>query len=343
MANSEYYNTRGEQAKQFQRYLNSQGAGLAVDGIWGKKTEAAYQANKESFDAWRAGNSDTSSNYGQSGDSVKQMQQQLNSQGAGLAVDGIWGPKTEAAYQASQGGSSGAGSGSSDPGGSGSTTTAGISSSDLEDLLGQYQTPSYTPKTEQQLRDEAKAQYASQYNAQKLAAEQKNAAYQQSINAQIEALGQQLAENQAETARQYQLNGAQLQRMLTARGMGRSTYAGDVAQNNLNALAGALSKLLTSYNTSANALRSQGALYAQQTADQLAQLLSDNATNVQNAYNQLKDADLERQQAAQSAYNQLVGNLQQMLSDRNLTQQQLAESIRQFNEQQKLAYAQLKG
>lgn len=343
MANSEYYNTRGEEAKQFQRYLNSQGAGLTVDGIWGKKTEAAYQANKDAFDAWRAGNSETSSNYGQSGDSVKQMQQQLNSQGAGFAVDGIWGPKTEAAYQASKGSSgSSSSSGSSGSGSSGSgSTTAGISSGDLEALLSQYQTPTYTPKTDQQLRDEAQAQYASQYNAQKLAAEQKNAAYQQSINAQIEALGQQLAENQAETTQQYQLNGNQLQRMLTARGMGRSSYAGDVAQNNLNAQATALTKLLTNYNTSANTLRSQGALYAQQTADQLAQLLTDNATNVQNAYNQLKDADLERQQAAQNAYNQLVSNLQTLLSDRNLTQQQLAESIRQFNEQQKLAYAQL--
>lgn len=31
---------------------------------------------------------------------IKAIQQQLNSQGAGLAVDGIWGPKTQAAYNA---------------------------------------------------------------------------------------------------------------------------------------------------------------------------------------------------------------------------------------------------
>lgn len=37
---------------------------------------------------------------GSRGSDVKKVQEQLNSQGAGLKLDGIWGPKTEAAYQA---------------------------------------------------------------------------------------------------------------------------------------------------------------------------------------------------------------------------------------------------
>lgn len=377
---SEYYNTRGDTAKQYQTYLNTQGANLAVDGIWGAKTEAAYQANKDAFEQWRAGNSTTSQYYGQRGDATKDAQTYLNTQGSNLAVDGIWGPKTEAAYQANKdaynawagNGSASTGSASGTTGststgststgsstGSTNTTTAGVGSDDLATLLSQYQSPTYTSKSDDQLRAEAEAQYSSTYNAQKLAAEQKNQAYQQSITQQIEGLRQQLAESQAETQQQYQLNGNQLQRMLTARGMGRSTYAGDVAQNNLNAMATALNKLLTNYNTEENSLRQQGALYAQQTADTLAQLLADRETNVQNAYNTLKNQEYDRQVAAQNSYNQLVSNLQQMLSDRNLTQQQLeetirqfdesqdltkqqlAESIRQFNEQQKLAYAQI--
>ncbi|MFZ5975200.1 MAG: peptidoglycan-binding domain-containing protein [Bacillota bacterium] len=37
--------------------------------------------------------------YGSRGADVKKLQQQLNAYGAGLKVDGIWGPKTQAAYQ----------------------------------------------------------------------------------------------------------------------------------------------------------------------------------------------------------------------------------------------------
>ena len=123
--------------------------------------------------------------------------------------------------------------------------------------------------------------------------------------------------------------------MLTARGLGRSSYAGDVAQNNVNNASEALSKLLSDYAASAGQLSAQGAMYNRQTADTLSQLMRDRAGNVSNAYNQLKSEEYERGKAAQDSYNQIVNNLQSMLGDRNLTQQQLAESIRQFNEQLK--------
>ena len=49
---SEYWGTRGDLAKEYQEWLNSQGAGLSVDGIWGKNTENAYQQNKSAFEEW---------------------------------------------------------------------------------------------------------------------------------------------------------------------------------------------------------------------------------------------------------------------------------------------------
>lgn len=284
---SEYWGTRGDLAKEYQEWLNSQGAGLSVDGIWDKNTENAYQQNKSAFEEW------------------------LKSKGAGAS-----------------GGDAGTG-------GTGTTTTAGINSGDLEALLKQYQTGAYTPRSDEELRAAAEAQYEAEYNANVLAAKQKNEEYQQSINQQIASLQKVLSENQAATQKQYELNGNALQRMLTARGLGRSSYAGDVAQNNVNNASEALSKLLSDYAASAGQLSAQGAMYNRQTADTLSQLMRDRAGNVSNAYNQLKSEEYERGKAAQDSYNQIVNNLQSMLGDRNLTQQQLAESIRQFNEQLK--------
>lgn len=287
---SEYWGTRGDLAKEYQQWLNSQGAGLSVDGIWGKNTENAYQQNKSAFEEW------------------------LKSKDAGA---------------------SGGDAGTGGTGGTGTTTTAGINSGDLEALLKQYQTGAYTPRSDEELRAAAEAQYEAEYNANVLAAKQKNEEYQQSINQQIASLQKVLSENQAATQKQYELNGNALQRMLTARGLGRSSYAGDVAQNNVNNASEALSKLLSDYAASAGQLSAQGAMYNRQTADTLSQLMRDRAGNVSSAYNQLKSEEYERGKAAQDSYNQIVNNLQSMLSDRSLTQQQLAESIRQFNEQLK--------
>ena len=258
-------------------------------------------------------------------------------------MDGIWGKNTENAYQQNKSAfeewlkskGAGASGGDAGTGGTGTTTTAGINSGDLEALLKQYQTGAYTPRSDEELRAAAEAQYEAEYNANVLAAKQKNEEYQQSINQQIASLQKVLSENQAATQKQYELNGNALQRMLTARGLGRSSYAGDVAQNNVNNASEALSKLLSDYAASAGQLSAQGAMYNRQTADTLSQLMRDRAGNVSNAYNQLKSEEYERGKAAQDSYNQIVNNLQSMLGDRNLTQQQLAESIRQFNEQLK--------
>ena len=172
---SEYWGTRGDLAKEYQQWLNSQGAGISVDGIWGKNTENAYQQNKSAFEEW------------------------LKSKGAGAS-----------------GGDAGTG-------GTGTTTTAGINSGDLEALLKQYQTGAYTPRSDEELRAAAEAQYEAEYNANVLAAKQKNEEYQQSINQQIASLQKVLSENQAATQKQYELNGNALQRMLTARGLGRAS------------------------------------------------------------------------------------------------------------------------
>lgn len=284
--NSEYYNTRGDTAKMYQAYLNTQGEKLNVDGIWGKKTEAAYQRNKDAFDAWLKGGGNT----------------------GGTAGSG--------------------GSGSSTP-----TTIAGINSSDLSGLMSQYQQPSYTGKSDDELRKEAEAMYETQYNADKLAAQQKNDAYQLAIQQQIDALTSALGKSQQDTQKSYELTGNRLQRMLTARGMGRSTYAGDVAQNNANNMQKALGELLSDYQSKTGQLAQQGAQYRQQTADTLAQLLKDKQTNINNYLYQLQGREYDRTTSTQDRYNSLISGLQQMLNSTSLSQQQM-ELDKQLKEMQ---------
>ena len=282
--NSEYYNTRGDTAKMYQAYLNTQGEKLNVDGIWGKKTEAAYQRNKDAFEAWLKGGGTDSAG--------------------------------------------GTGTGTSAP-----TTIAGINSSDLSGLMSQYQQPAYSAKSDDELRKEAEAMYETKYNADKLAAEQKNDAYQLAIQQQIDALTNALGKSHQDTQKSYEQTGNRLQRLLTARGMGRSTYAGDVAQKNESNMQKALGELLTDYQSKTGQLAQQGAQYRQQTADTLAQLLKDKQTNIDNYLYQLQGREYDRTTSTQNRYNSLVSSLQQMLNSTSLSQQQM-ELDKQLKEMQ---------
>lgn len=279
---SDYWNTRGDTAKMYQAWLNTQGAGLQVDGIWGKKTEAAYQQNKDAFEEWLNGGNDKTTTTVPSG-------------------DGYYGST-----------------------GSGGTTIAGINSNDLSGLMSQYQDPSYTAKSEAELRAEAEALYNPVYNANVLAANQRNEEYQLAVQQQIEALERALSKSQSETQKSYDLAGQELQRMLTARGMGRSTYAGDVAQNNQIRANKALTELLNEHTAQTGQLAQQGAQYRKQTADTLAQLLKDKEQNITNYLYQLQGREYDRTASSQDRYNALVGNLQGMLNSYSLSQQQMA-------------------
>ena len=114
---------RGETVRKAQTRLNAKGAALEVDGIFGAKTEAAAKAfqQKNSLLAdgiigpktWAALLSDTSQPIqseplprtilrGDVGPEVRRAQSLLNAKGASLQVDGVFGPKTEAAVRTFQ-------------------------------------------------------------------------------------------------------------------------------------------------------------------------------------------------------------------------------------------------
>ena len=103
--------SRGSAVKTLQKNLNKNGAKLTVDGIFGKKTQAAvksYQTkNGLTVDGivgpmTSARLNPTTVKLGSAGAQVKLLQMDLNKAGAKLSVDGIFGKKTLAAVKSFQ-------------------------------------------------------------------------------------------------------------------------------------------------------------------------------------------------------------------------------------------------
>ncbi len=114
---------RGDEVTKAQTRLNQKGAALAVDGVFGPKTEAAARAFQRANGlvadgiigprTWAVLLDDASKpipgktiprtiRRGDTGPEVRQAQTQLNRHGSALTVDGIFGPKTEEATRAFQ-------------------------------------------------------------------------------------------------------------------------------------------------------------------------------------------------------------------------------------------------
>ena len=281
MATSRYYNSRGDDVRRYQQYLNGLGASLKVDGIWGKKTEAAYDRYRDEFDRW------------------------LGARGGGF-------------------------------------DSGGVDSDSLAALLSAFRLPSYQEQTEAQLRQAASAQYAPRYNAEAEALRAQNARNQQALAQRQTALDAEQAQQAAATRAQYEQNAAALQRMLTARGMGRSTYAGDVAQRQSENLLGALDALSARYAADRADLRQQSQQYDDAANAALARLMNDRRDSEEAYYQKLLAQQQTARSQADSAYNSIVQALMQLLSTDDYRRQQLAQQASQFAENLKLGYRKLR-
>ena len=107
---------RGEPVRSLQYLLNAHGAALVVDGIFGPRTQAAVVAFQRSHSLVANGVVGQSTwlkvivtvRRGSAGSAVKAVQDQLNFRNLSglpatlLAVDGIFGPKTDAKVRAFQ-------------------------------------------------------------------------------------------------------------------------------------------------------------------------------------------------------------------------------------------------
>lgn len=175
----------------------------------------------------------------------------------------------------------------------------------LDELTQSLRTNKYTPRTDNQLQQEAQNRYSSTYNQKRQTAQQsydtKNLAYEN----QMQNLQDTLRQNQQELARQTENSRLQAARYQVTRGMQRSSYGAANDANIMNSGLGEQQKLMNQFSTDSNAIKSNQTLLAQQLADTLAGYDIDYLNDVNAYIDEQKQLDYDRQTAADKTYNDL--------------------------------------
>lgn len=175
----------------------------------------------------------------------------------------------------------------------------------LDELANNLKMNEYTPRTDDQLQQEAQNRYSSTYNQKRQTAQQsydtKNLAYEN----QMQNLQDTLRQNQQELARQTENSRLQAARYQVTRGMQRSSYGAANDVNIMNSGLGEQQKLMNQFSTDSNAIKSNQTLLAQQLADTLAGYDIDYLNDVNAYIDEQKQLDYDRQTAADKTYNDL--------------------------------------
>lgn len=176
----------------------------------------------------------------------------------------------------------------------------------LDELRQQLTMDTYTPKTDEQMREEANQQYASVYGQKKLAAQQTFDQTDLALSNQLASLDQSYAKQREAAAKATRASQSSLDRYSLQRGMQRSSFNA-ASQSNILAEG---EKTLADINQSETAARqnieSQRAQLASQLAAQLGQYDVDYANDVQAYFNQLRQQDEASRVEADKYRNQLL-------------------------------------
>lgn len=257
------------------------------------------------------------------GDSVKQLQTALNASGNyGLKVDGVFGAKTQTAlkqYQTAQGltasGVLDEGTWNALNGGSGSPGSP--SSGSADDVLGQLQqalaNPGYTPKTPEQIRQQAEGEYQSYYDQLRLSAQQQQQQSDLALQQQREGLQDTYDKQREDSAKQYRLAYSQTDRAMLGRGMQRSSYAAQTLANLLQEGAEAQQDIGDQQAAAEGNIDAQRTQLAQQLAAQLGQYDAAQQADILARIRELEDQEYDRSQAQQANQNNLALQIWQAL------------------------------
>lgn len=287
---------------------------------------------------------------GSKGDSVKELQTALNGAGYSLDVDGVFGDQTANALKQWQTANGLEGTGvfntasrdllyakpatdtaaSTDP----YTTIRNDLISQLQNSIGN----GYTPKTEEQIQQEAAARVQTQYDTQRLAAQQAADRQQLALDQQLASLGADYDRAVEESNRQYNRTASQFDRSMLSRGMQRSSYLASTLANIGNQGARAASDIRLREAQARSGIEGQRAQLAEQLAQQMAQYDVSQLNDAMAYADQLRDQEYSRGVQERSTTAGLAQNLLQILMNaqqQNLSQdqweRQFAESIREWN------------
>lgn len=188
----------------------------------------------------------------------------------------------------------------------------------LQELIAHYnQTGEYTPKTADQIQQQAAGEYKTYYDQQRLSAQQAYDRNRLALEQQLAGIGRSYDKAREASAREYGDAYSQADRALLGRGMQRSSYGmqtlGNLAQRGLEA----------QQNIWDQQTQAEGNINAQQTqlAQQLADQLRQYDTSEQDAtlarIRELEDQEYQRGVTNQNTRNQLSTQIYEYLRENN--------------------------
>lgn len=252
--------------------------------------------------------------YGLRGSLVKDYQQKLNSLGANLKVDGIWGKKTERAYNLLMD--------------EFNDLVYGRAAEEETEEQPEWETYAFTPRTEEQLREQAEMAYGAAYDDRLRAAEKSARERAASTQAMIEALTPLYERQLAELAREYEGGREYLSNQALSRGLGRSSYLTDQLAGSLNQQRADERTLLGQMNSRQAALQDQLQQLNSDLDEQRSQIASQREAAIWQAIESGRSADQQQQFKALEYNNSLLKD-----------SRDFAEKQRQFDEELKLKRA----
>lgn len=170
-------------------------------------------------------------------------------------------------------------------------------------LKSSLRTNDYTPRTDEQLRNEAQNKYAATYNQQKLAAQQSFETKDQAYQQQLQTLADDLATGQQEIIKSTADSAASADRYSLTRGMARASYSTANKARIQNQGVDNLANLMRQYSGNVSGVQASRTQLAQQLADTLAQYEIDHVNNINSYIDEQKKLDYDRKVAADKAYN----------------------------------------
>ena len=176
----------------------------------------------------------------------------------------------------------------------------------LDELRRQLTMDTYTPKTDEQMREEANKQYASVYGQKKLAAQQTFDQTDLALSNQLASLDQSYAKQREAAAKATRASQSSLDRYSLQRGMQRSSFNAASQSNILAEGEKTLADINQSETVARQNIESQRAQLASQLAAQLGQYDVDYANDVQAYFNQLRQQDEASRVEADKYRNQLL-------------------------------------
>lgn len=175
----------------------------------------------------------------------------------------------------------------------------------LDSLIKQLSAQTYTPLTEEQMKQQAQSRYQSLYDQKRLDA-------RQTYETQDAALARQLADEQAEyesqrqqSAQSYRQQEAQAGRQALSRGMQRSSYTGATQANIRLAGESARQQLTDQQSRREQAIGDQRTALTGQLSRQLAQLDQSQRADELSYLDQLSDREYTRLTDSRKAQNDL--------------------------------------